>query len=68
MAAHRRVAERHVEIGPCRLVDPKPPAPSGHHDRVATMRAEDFERFGNAHHGGLHSLLCGSRDPTAATR
>ncbi len=50
MAAHRRVAERHVERGVVRLLDPVAAAAAGHDDRVAAMGAEGVERLGNAHH------------------
>ncbi len=41
MAAHRRIAERHVErLGVGGLVDPVAPAAPGHDDRVAAMFGE----------------------------
>ena len=56
MAAHRRVAERRVELRVGGLLDPIAAAAARHDDRVAAIRAEGFERFGNAHHFGCPPL------------
>ena len=50
MAAHRRIAERRVELRVGALLDPIAAATARHDERVAAMRAKGVERFGNAHH------------------
>jgi hypothetical protein len=50
MAAHRRIAERRVELRVGGLLDPVAAAAARHDERVAAMGTKGFECFGNAHH------------------
>ena len=51
VAAHRRVAELHVELMVVAQIDPIPAAAAGHEDRVAAVGGEDLHHFGGVHHG-----------------
>ena len=58
MAAHRRVAERHVEGLPVGKTGPVAAAAPRHDNRVAAMPAKDFQRLGDAHHGPVPLAVC----------